>query len=429
MTLISSDTVVHWLGTIFFFSAVIHTFLVSKIRHFAHHFNEKTVLRKLFTFLGEVEIVFGFWAFVFLICLSYKFGIDASVEYLNDIDFSEVVFIFAMMCMSYTKPIIDLSNKLIHLAASLLKKVTFLPKKMALFYSIYIFGSLSGSLITEPAAMTVCALLLNEHFFRSSLNFHFKYAMLGLLFVTISIGGTLTIFSSPPVLMVSAPWKLTNSYLFSILGWKAIIAITASTILCSFLFRKDILHSNTISLHARKDTPLVIILVNLVFLAFAITYHKYIAFVIPLFLLFLGFYEVTKEYQKNLKLRESLLVGFFIGGIVVLGGLQSWWIEPLIKSTKFLSVFLGTTGLTAIVDNAAITYLAAQIPNLNFDIKYAFLAGAVAGGGLTVIANAPNPIGYGILNKTFGADGIRPFRLFLWALPPTIIAMLSFIVM
>jgi hypothetical protein len=62
------------------------------------------------------------------------------------------------------------------------------------------------------------------------------------------------------------------------------------------------------------------------------------------------------------------------------------------------------------------------------DLKYARVAGAVSGGGLTVIANAPNPAGIGILqtSKAFGADGISTFGLFLGALIPTLIAIVFF---
>ncbi len=424
-----NSTLVQWLGTAFFAAAVLHTFLVSQFTHLSRKFDETSIAHKSFIFLGEVEIVFGFWAFIFFIFISYRYGIDTSVEFLNKTDFSEVVFIFAMMCMSYTKPVIDLANKFINSAAFLFSKVLFMPKKMAIFFSIYVLGALSGSFITEPAAMTVCALLLSDHFFQHSDNAKFKYGMLALLFVNVSIGGTLTTFSAPPVLMVAEPWKLTTPILFKMLGWKTIIAVVCSTAVGSLLFYKDILSTKLVSTTTKKSAPIAVILINVAFLILAVAYHRYPSFVIPLFLLFLGFYEVTKEYQKMLKIRESLLVGFFIGGIVVLGGLQSWWITPIIQSTNFFAIIFGTAGLTAIADNAAITYIASQAPNLSAKIQYAFLAGAVAGGGLTVIANAPNPIGYGILNKQFGDDGIRPFYLFLWALPPTAIALACYILL
>jgi hypothetical protein len=54
------------------------------------------------------------------------------------------------------------------------------------------------------------------------------------------------------------------------------------------------------------------------------------------------------------------------------------------------------------------------------------VAGAVTGGGLTVIANAPNPAGQSILSSYF-QDGVAPLRLFLAALIPTVIMALCFL--
>ena len=121
-------------------------------------------------------------------------------------------------------------------------------------------------------------------------------------------------------------------------------------------------------------------------------------------------------------MKASFLVGFFLAGLVTLGGLQSWWLKPLLSSMGDLVLFLGATSLTAITDNAALTYLGSLV-ELSEASKYALVAGAVAGGGLTVIANAPNPAGFGILKDTFGPDGINPVRLFLYALIPTLIGM------
>ncbi|MEO5969632.1 MAG: putative Na+/H+ antiporter [Bdellovibrionia bacterium] len=50
----------------------------------------------------------------------------------------------------------------------------------------------------------------------------------------------------------------------------------------------------------------------------------------------------------------------------------------------------------------------------------------MSGGGLTVIANAPNPAGYSILQRCFGEKGIDPVKLFLAGLIPTVISMMCF---
>ena len=127
-----------------------------------------------------------------------------------------------------------------------------------------------------------------------------------------------------------------------------------------------------------------------------------------------------------MNLRPPLLVGFFLAGLVVHGTLQAWWIAPILSRLSTLPLLLGATLLTAFNDNAAITYLASLVPGFSDAAKYAVVAGAVTGGGLTVIANAPNPAGQAILGKHF-EDGISPGGLFLGALAPTIVMGACFI--
>lgn len=411
-------------ATALFVCAVLHTFCCSRIVALAHKCQKGSVSEKVLHFLGEVEVVFGFWAFVFLALLSVLLGINTSITYLNEIDFKEAVFVFIIMCMSATKPVLFLAERGINALSKFFAKILFLNQRISLFSCIFIFGCLTGSLITEPVAMTVCALLLHEHFFTKTDNCKFKYAMLGLLFVNVSIGGTLTHFAAPPVLIVAGVWDWDLLFMFKNFGWKSAVAVFLSTILTALYFRKDIIATAKLDKfkEGKQRTPYWIVLVNVLFLIMCIVYHSYISFLVPLFLLFIGWFEVTKEYQNPLKVRESLLVGFFLGGIVTLGGLQQWWLIPVVNNLNPSTLFFGATGLTAITDNAALTYLGTLVPDLSDAMKYSLVAGAVAGGGLTVIANAPNPIGYGVLNKTLGQDGISPLRLFLGALPYTIIA-------
>ena len=137
---------------------------------------------------------------------------------------------------------------------------------------------------------------------------------------------------------------------------------------------------------------------------------------------------ITDKYQDRLKVKESLLVAFFLAGLVCLGSMQEWWLKPLLSQMGDLVLFLGATSLTSITDNAALTYLGSLV-ELSDSSKYSLVAGAVAGGGLTVIANAPNPAGFGILRESFGAEGINPLKLFIWALIPTIIGVLALLML
>jgi Na+/H+ antiporter NhaD/arsenite permease-like protein len=152
----------------------------------------------------------------------------------------------------------------------------------------------------------------------------------------------------------------------------------------------------------------------------------YPALLIGGFLFFLAFYEVTQEYQTEIQLRSPLLVGFFLAGLVIHGGLQKWWIGPLLSHLTEVPLLLGSAALTAFNDNAAITYMGTLVPGFADSMKYALVAGAVAGGGLTVIANAPNPAGQTILARFFPA-GIVPLGLFLGALPATFVMIVCFL--
>lgn len=136
--------------------------------------------------------------------------------------------------------------------------------------------------------------------------------------------------------------------------------------------------------------------------------------------------QAYPRYQAPLILREALLVAFFLGGLVVLGGMQRWWLQPLLLSLSQDGVFVGATLLTAFTDNAALTYLGSLVPNLPASFQYALVAGAVTGGGLTIIANAPNPAGQAILRQYFGEEGIKPLGLLAAALLPTLVAGLAF---
>jgi Na+/H+ antiporter NhaD/arsenite permease-like protein len=90
-------------------------------------------------------------------------------------------------------------------------------------------------------------------------------------------------------------------------------------------------------------------------------------------------------------------------------------------------VFWGALVLTAFTDNAALTYLGSLVEGLSDAFKYALVAGAVAGGGLTIIANAPNPAGIAILRGHFKGEVVHPFWLLVAALPPTGVAVLAFL--
>lgn len=122
-------------------------------------------------------------------------------------------------------------------------------------------------------------------------------------------------------------------------------------------------------------------------------------------------------------------MAFFLAGLVVLGGMQAWWLQPIVSSLEPLAMFFGALGLRAVTYNAAQTHLGSLINSTSTESKYMLVAGAVAGGGLTVIANAPNPAGVALLKRGFEDESIGAGGLLLGALGPTALAAAAFLLL
>ncbi|MDX2479149.1 MAG: putative Na+/H+ antiporter [Desulfuromusa sp.] len=536
-------------GTLIFLCAIIHTFLASKFTAISHRLEHEHDAKKaqglvprnsvshgsrFMHFMGEVEVVFGLWALALMLSVVLFFDWPTAVDYISHkVNFTEALFVVVIMTLASTRPILKLSEIFMNKIAKLLG-----GSLIAWWLSILTFGPLLGSFITEPAAMTISALLLVRKFYVLEPSTKFKYATLGLLFVNISVGGTLTHFAAPPVLMVAEPWGWGIGYMMAHFGWKAAIGIVLANGLYCFAFRKEfsqlqeqftflslknevlITHLSREEVEAAVDTigaeirveggyreeltglvdefvskvkkqledkymqscenqgvdldlarrafqkrfeeiklyrmrrefphllnqeqrapfvdpdwdnredsvPIWMMVVHIMFMGWTIFNAHHPELFIPGMLFFLGFAVVTSDYQNNVNLKPALLVGFFLGGLVTHGGVQGWWIEPVLGSLAELPLMVVATVLTAFNDNAAITYLSTLVPGLTDSLKYAVVAGAVTGGGLTVIANAPNPAGQSILKEYF-ENGVAPLGLLMGALVPTFIMFVIFFVL
>lgn len=535
-------------ATLIFVLAIINTFLSSKFLEIAHRWEkeheEKIAAKeapkdsvhhgaKALHFVGEVETVFGIWAIALILAIFAFFDWKTAIYYVTDgVNFTEAFFIIVIMTLASSRPILKLSEGIMaRIATRLGGTIT------AWWFTILTLGPLLGSFITEPAAMTISALLLAKKFYALEPSRKLKYATIALLFVNTSIGGTLTHFAAPPVLMVAGPWDWGLLHMFINFGWKAILGIclvnSAYYFICrsefkvleekfqvlsleekvlanyldrqemesewdeaisqnyqelrikeqfekkvddaAYLMKKRLMpmyleritargvdrelaerlferRFNEIKLfRLRRELPIVlstsqrasfkdpdwddredpvpvwVTLVHIAFMVWTILNAHYPALFVPGLLFYLAFAEVTSPYQNNIDLKAPLLVGFFIGGLLIHGGVQGWWIEPVLGSLAEIPLMLTATVLTAFNDNAAITYLSTLIPGLTDGMKYAVVSGAVAGGGLTVIANAPNPAGRSILNGYF-KNGVSPSKLFLAALGPTMVVLLVFLI-
>jgi hypothetical protein len=535
-------------ATLIFLLAIIHTFLTSRFLAISHRWEEEherkiergEVSRDsvhhgagLMHFLGEVEVVFGLWAVPLMIAIIAFYDWRTALHYVGEtVNYAEPAFVVVIMTLAATRPILRLAEGIINRIAGLLG-----GSLAALWFTTLTVGALLGSFITEPAAITISALVLGRRLYALEPSTKLKYATLGLLLVNVSVGGTLTHFAAPPVLMVAEPWGWGLSHMLLNFGWKAAIGIVISNGLYFALFRRELaaleekyavvrlkeeIHTRHLrrqdvdarfdelrrSLSAATGTrarleeliqslsdriraelegqlvpelrargfdedliqeaftqrfeeirlrearrlvplllpaskrgpfvdpdwdnrddpvPVWITVVHVLFMAWAImnAHHP------PLFILgmlfFLGFAAVTEDYQNRVDLKPAMLVGFFLAGLVIHGGVQGWWIAPILGNLGELPLMAAATGLTAFNDNAAITYLATLVPDFSDALKYAVVAGAVTGGGLTIIANAPNPAGISLLRKYLD-DGFSPAGLLRAAIVPTIIMFVIFFV-
>ena len=532
-------------ASMIFLCAIIHTFMTSKFLAVAHRWeaHHQELIRQekmgkntvhlgagIFHFLGEVEAIFGIWAIALGLAIISFYDWHTMVGYVSQgVNFTEPMFVVTIMILASTRPILNVTESCMRWIANLMG-----GSLTAWWLTLLTVGPVLSSFITEPAAMTITALLLSRKFYELNPSRNFKYATIGLLFVNISIGGTFTHFAAPPVLMVADPWHWDSLYMLSHFGWKALLSMLISNGLYFFVFRRELrLLQRKFALKSVKDelqkeflshnkldeeidhilgegdydaeiitplreqievkvsevrsglgmrlkeryiqeltskeldenlieaaflerfeevktlrmrrsfprllpedqrpsyydsewdkrddpVPVWVILVHIVFMLWIIINAHHPALFIAALLFFVGFARVTKPYQNTLDLKPPLLVGFFLGGLVIHGGLQAWWIAPVLSSLNQVSLMLAATLLTAFNDNAAITFLATLVPNFTDSMKHAVVAGAVTGGGLTVIANAPNPAGQSLLKKYF-RNGVSPLGLLQAALLPTII--------
>ncbi len=445
-------------ATLIFLGAIIHTFLAPVFQGLAHKLdnNHRQKLRRekfrvlhpeqrmpvsftstLCHFLGEVEVVFGLWVIPFALVCKMHYSLPDFLNYIDyDISFTEPLFVAVIMIIASSRPIYRLAENALKTGAKLGK-----GSPAAWWLSVLCIAPLLGSFITEPAAMTLAAILLSKKFYQLKPSMNLAYATIALLFVNISVGGTLTHFAAPPIVMVASKWDWDMLFMLGNFGWKAIIGVFAANIIYFMMFRKefkrlaaiqmansDFADSVPTSWEDREDhIPLWVYITSLLFLAWTVYFAHHPAIFIGGFLFFIGFALATPQYQNAFSIKIPMLVAFFLAGLLVLGGCQGWWMQPVLQALAELGegpTMALASLLTAFNDNASVTYLSSTVPNLPDNIRYAIVAGAVTGGGLTVIANAPNPAGQAILGKHF--KGISALKLFLWAIVPTFIFFLLF---
>lgn len=428
----------HLIAFIIFLLAIIHTLSVYRIHEWARRLElkqkpgrngkrkERSISVQFLYFLSEVEVIFALWAIPLFICMAMMYGWTIGLEYINTRDYTEPLFVVVILAMASTRPIVHAAESMISWFAKGIGGTL-----SGWWFVLLTIGPLLGSIITEAAAMALCALLLSRQFYQYHPSKKLAYATIGLLFVNISVGGVLTDFASPAILILAHAWKWSMTDIFLDFGWKAILGILLSNFVYWMYFRKEL----TLLSVRKKATkilatyssrigetriPIWITGTHMFFMAVIVLVSHYPAIFIAAFLFFIGFHQATRAHQYSIRLARPMLIGLFLAGLVIHGGLQGWWVVNVLEDLSPISVMGVAIALTGFNDNAAISYLATLVPNWGHMFQYAIFTGVVAGGGLTVIANAPNPAGYAILKKHFDR-GIKPLYLFLAALIPTVI--------
>jgi hypothetical protein len=411
------------IATLLFAIAVLHTFSVPLFARMAHRDGPHAGVWHM---LAEVEAVFGVWAFVLIVCMALLGGTGTAISYMDTRNFTEPLFVFVIMVVAGSRPILEFVDGTVRLLARVLP----MRNELSTYLVVLSIVPLAGSFITEPAAMTLAAILLRDAYFRVSGRRRFKYLTLGVLFVNVSIGGVLTSYAAPPVLMVASAFNWDAAHMATHFGWRAAVAVFLNAGVLTFICRKTLVDAEKPANggdKGRPSVPLPIILIHLAFLVAVVLSAHHPAIFLSLMMMFVGFTEAYKRHQNRLMIKEGLMVGFFLAGLVVLGGLQQWWLQDLLGGLSPTVLFWGAAALTAVTDNAALTYLGSLVQGTDEAWRYMLVAGAVTGGGLTVIANAPNPAGFSILKNHFPDGTISPGQLFLSALPPTLVAAAMFL--
>ncbi len=422
-------------AAVLFGLALLHTFAAKAFERLAHHSPRHG---GLFHLLGEIEVVFGFWAFVLIAVMALMVGGGKAIAYAESRHYTEPLFVFTIMVVAASRPVLEGIQAMVVAGARALARATPLRAAVAEVWICLAVVPLVGSAITEPAAMTLAALMLAGRVFTPAMPEKLKYGAIGVLFVNVSVGGTLTAFAAPPVLMVAATWGWDTVFMASHFGWKAAIAVVVNATVITCLLRRYLgaaagsattaapAHAAAPAASGGAAVPHAVTLVHFVFLGAVVAFAHHPVIFLGLFMLFLGYTQAYARHQSPLLLKEGLLVGFFLAGLVVLGGMQQWWLQPIVSSLAPAALFFGALGLTAITDNAALTYLGSLIVGIPDASKYMLVAGAVAGGGLTVIANAPNPAGVTLLKAGFEDQSVGALGLLLGAALPTAVAAAMF---
>jgi hypothetical protein len=420
------------IATIIFACAICHTFFSHRLYLIAKSYEMKRLSYaqkfaiEILRFLSEVEVIFGIWVVPLLAIMAFMLDWQSVLQYLNTLSFTQPLFVSCLLVMASSVPIV-------HFVEKMLTKVAILNNGSiaAWWLVILTLGPLMGSLLKETVAITLSVAILCDRFFRYKPSAHLAYATLAILFVNTSIGSLLTNFGSGAIVMIAKEWKWDSYFMFTNFGWKAILAILIINISALRYFRKEfqLLHAQAkikrlSKQKQRNGIPGWVTLITFIFLFWMISQSDQPVIFVGSLLLFLGFYQAAFP-KERLESGPAMMVLFFLSALVIHGTLQYWWVADLLKSFPDKMIFPIGVFLSAFNHNALITYLASHVEGFSDQAKYNLVSGVISGGGLTILGNAPNFAAFAIASSYF-TEGLSPFRLFLYSVPPSFVACIIF---
>lgn len=416
-----------------FLLAIIHTFLTPKLFFLSERFRHKQLiftesskkyymLSELIGILSKVEIVFFVWAIPLFFLFWISEGFKLTITYFDTRNYSFPIYIMTIVVLTTSKPIIDFADRILTFLAKLG------PNTPKMWWWALLLGSpLIACLVKEPGAMIIGSTLLLRKFYYLTPSRSFRYATMGLLFSNISMGGLLTPVSSRAFMLVQSSLNWKPGFLLAQFSWKAFIAIILSTTIYYVIFRKefDKLPSTVRDrINFKYAIPWWISATHILFLAAILWIKPASVILAAFFVLFLLFHKMTVFYQNPLHLDKMALLGLFYTGVLIHGDLQGKWISLIMEKLPGLGVLIVSFILSACMDNSIAHYLAMNVTSSSDCYRYLVVAGVTAAGGLTLLANSANLLGYTVLKTSFLS--ISFVKLFYYGLTPSLVALTIF---
>ncbi|WP_348663117.1 putative Na+/H+ antiporter [Chlamydia vaughanii] len=422
-------------AAILFFCSILHTFLTPwlysqcqlcqhKKMIFPERWKKYLWLSEFYRLVSRVELVFVLWAAPLFLWFLYSEGYKVTMGYFNSRNYVFSLFIVIMLILLESRPIVYFSERIFSNIAKIGRQ-----SPRCWWWTLMIACPLSSIFLKETGAMIIAATLLARNFYKFSPSPRFAYATMGLLFSNISIGGLTSGLSSRALFIILPSVRWGNSFILKYFCWKSIIAMLISTTIYYLIFRKEFdnfpkVVTNPSMMNER--VPKWIICVHIILVGSVIFARSIPLLMAAILIFYLGFQKFTIFYQHSIRTAKVCFVGLFYAGLVIFGELQEWWVLEIMHRMSDFGYLITSYTLSIFLDNALVNYLVHNLPVATDCFLYLVIAGCMSAGGLTIISNMPNIVGYLIIRPTFPSSSVSLGWLFLSALGPSIISLMTF---